>query len=82
MTPNKEAATVLQHRALTILSAIYRNESGAYWTKYRPWMKQWVHPDVFGAIEGLECLDDAWHLQADIEEALLTNASLCGALLD
>ena len=64
------------------MSAIYRNETGAYWNRYKSWMHDWAHPNLSGAIKGRECLDDAWDLQADIEFHQLADTPLSGVLLD
>ena len=82
MLPRGKDGKVDKHRGISIHSARYRNESGAYWNIHRSWMKQWAHPSLYGALELCECLDDAWALQADIEEALLSNKHLTGCLLE
>ena len=82
MLPKGDADTTLKHRGLTLFSALYRTESGAYWHMYRKWMEDSAHSGIYGAISGRECLDDAWALQAAIEKAILSNAQLSGCLLD
>ena len=45
-------------------------------------MQRSAHKGIYGAFEGRECLDDAWALQAAIEEAILSGKPLSGVLLD
>ena len=45
-------------------------------------MQECAHEGIYGAMEGRECLDDAWALQAAIEKAILSSTHLTGCLLD
>ena len=65
----------LEHRMLTVFSALYRVETGAWYEILMPWVKKILHPDVVGALEGWEALDIAWDAQSFLEHAMLSQES-------
>ena len=56
----------LNFRMISIFTALYRVESGAWYRMLCPWMEEWLHPDVFGGIEGREPYEMAWDAQSAI----------------
>ena len=63
----------LDHPLLSIFSALYRVESGAWYAAISDWARSVLHPAVIGAIPGQEALDIAWDIQAFLERAAMLN---------
>ena len=75
--PKKADSTrPLDQRLLSIFSAIYRVEIGAWYQILSCWFRSHVHPSVHGGIKGHEPLDASWDAQADIEHALLQESDI------
>ena len=70
-----ESSEPLQHRLLSVYSAVYRVESGAFYQKLKPWIHQIAHPDLAGGIAGREPLEVAWDAQSDLEHSILNQLS-------
>ena len=72
----------LDHRLLAVFSALYRVEAGAYFELLKPWLRSILHPDVVGALAGLEALDIAYEAQIDLERAIQMGSDMCMAAFD
>ena len=72
----------LDHRLLAVFSSLYRIEAGAWFELLQPWLKRVLHPNVVGAIAGLEAYDIAWDAQYFLERALLRDESVALISLD
>ena len=58
----------LDHRVLSIYSAVYRVEAGAWVRLFVPWLMKWVQAASHGGLPGRQCLDAAWDVQGFLEE--------------
>ena len=72
----------LDQRVLSVFSAVYRVEIGAWNQILSGWFRSHLHPSVHGGIQGHESLDASWDAQADIESALLHETDLTIASVD
>ena len=58
----------LDHRVLSVYSAVYRVEAGAWARLFTDWLISWVPAGSYGGLPGRQCLDAAWDVQAYLEE--------------
>ena len=69
-------------RLITLMSAIYRVESGAQYKRHVQWLLEWIHPALYGGLPGHESAEVSWDAQSDIEEALAHKKDLTICLMD
>ena len=60
----------LNHRILSIFTALYRIESGATFRTLLDWLE--VHPQLHGGYPGRDFADVSWDAQSDLEHAHYT----------
>ena len=82
MLPKEENPEPLEHRPITVMSAVYR-----LWAKCRAdtlmaWQEQWASRDMFGFRRRRGAMDAFYRTSLEIEKALLENRPLRGVLLD
>ena len=61
---DNEAPDPLSVRLLTLLSAVYRVDAGAWARKHIEWLAEWILETCYGGIPGKEFIESAWDLQA------------------
>ena len=57
----------LDHRLLAVFSSLYCIEAGARFQVRKPWLKDFLHPNVARAMASMESMDIAWDAQAQLE---------------
>jgi hypothetical protein len=85
MAPPKEQQdhpTAMQHRLLSVMSAVYRIESGAQYHRHTTWLLSWIHGELHGGLPGRESSEVSWDIQSQIEQAMLDNQELIVCMMD
>ena len=72
----------LEQCVLSVFSALYRVEMGAWYRILAPWFHSNLHPAIHGGVSNHEALEVSWEAQADIEDALLRDVDLLFAAVD
>ena len=78
----KKFPTAANHRLLSLMSALYRIESGAQYHRHTEWLMSWVHPDLHGGLPGHEAAEVSWDIQSHIEQALADGNELIVCVMD
>jgi hypothetical protein len=68
---NSEPPLPLDHRLLSVYSALYRIEGGAWYRNHVEWLVSWIPAECYGGLPGRECLESAWDTQAQMELAAM-----------
>ena len=76
------ASKPLQHRLLSIFSAIYRIEAGAWFRILYPWFIGNLHPDIHSGVPGHETAEVSWDAQADLEQAIINRMEFIILMVD
>ena len=76
------AAVAKDPRILTVFSAVYRIEAGAWARSMVPWLLEWLPQECDGGLPNRQILYSAWDVQAFLEEALNAGEDGVVALLD
>lgn len=67
-----EGSEPLDHRSLSVFSAVYRVEAGAFFRILQPWLQCNAHKDCCGGIANREPIEAAWDAVSQLENATLT----------
>ena len=78
----KKYPTAAEHRLLSLMSAIYRIESGAQYHRHTSWLMTWIHPELHGGLPNHEAAEVSWDIQSHIEQALADNHELIVCMMD
>ena len=82
LTPKGEGKQPLEHRPITVTSAIYRLWARARLTSIQEWRESWVTPSQHGFRPGHSPDDVLYDLFTQMEDALLGGEPLYGLALD
>ena len=69
-------------RLISLMSALYRVESGAQYRRHVGWLLGWIHESLHGGLPGHEAAEVSWDAQSDIEEALANKEEMTICLMD
>jgi hypothetical protein len=82
VSEQKKHPTATDHRLLSLMSAIYRIESGAQYHRHTQWLLQWIHPELHGGLPGHESAEVSWDAQSHIEQAILDKEDIVICMMD
>ena len=79
---NHQPPLPLDHRLISVYSALYRVESGAWYRNHIDWLLGWIPKECFGGLPGRECLESAWDTQGQMELAAMNGNPMACFLFD
>ena len=74
--------TVLDHRLLSIYTALYRIEMGAWCKNHTDWLAKNIHESCCGAMAGREPGEASWDAQSAVAAAMEQGEDMVLAMLD
>eukprot|EP01064_Diplonema_japonicum_P010315 TRINITY_DN175_c0_g1_i13.p1 TRINITY_DN175_c0_g1~~TRINITY_DN175_c0_g1_i13.p1 ORF type:complete len:1930 (+),score=452.56 TRINITY_DN175_c0_g1_i13:183-5972(+) len=82
LVPKCDDAGPLEHRPITVTSAVYRLWACARLSDILIWQEKWIHDKQYGFRTGFGTEDALLDLALDIEESILEGKPLVGVALD